>query len=159
MQRNGRVWIVELNHGVAQLDAAQYGMFLARYTDSDGHSTPPAEFLSSLGASCRAQRMTDLEYYVHWSRHLLASIRQATGAEAIVGAIAVTYNPDFTSFLSPFVCDQSLSAQWPDVPVLLVLDSFHPSRRAHLLQQASLHGPGTWILRQQAGGARGTGSA
>ena len=114
MQRNGRVWIVELNHGVAQLDAAQYGMFLARYTDSDGHSTPPAEFLSSLGASCRAQRMADLEYYVHWSRHLLASIRQATGAEAIVGASAVTstytYNPHFTAFLSPFVCDQSLGA-------------------------------------------------
>ncbi len=34
----------------------------------------PAQFLPSLGASCRAQRMTDLEYYVHWSRHLPASI-------------------------------------------------------------------------------------
>ena len=39
------------------------------------------------------------------------------------------------------------------MPVLLILDSFHPSQRAHLLQQASLHGPGTWILRQQVGGA------
>ena len=97
--------------------------------------------------------MADLEYYVHWIRHLLASIRQATGAEAIVGASAVTYNPHFTSFLSPFVCYQNFSAlsQWTDVPVLLVLDSFHPSRRAQPLQQASLHGPGTWILQQQAG--------
>ena len=63
--------------------------------------------------------MADLEYYVHWSRHLLASIRQATGAEALIGALAasaVTYNPNFISFLSPFVCDQSLGAlsQWPD---------------------------------------------
>ena len=102
--------------------------------------------------------MADLEYCVHWSRHLLASFkfRQATGAEAIVGASAVTYNQHFTSFLSPFVCDQSLGAlsQWPDVPVLLVLDSFPPSCRAQLLQPASLHGPGTWIpsLQQQAGG-------
>ena len=78
--------------------------------------------------------MADLEYYVHWSRHLLASIQQATGAEALIGASAVTYNPHFTSFLSPFVCDQSLGAlsTWPDVPVLLILDSFPPSRRALL---------------------------
>ena len=55
---------------------------------------------------------------------------------------------------SPFVCGQSLGAlsTWHDVPVLLILNSFPPSRRAHLLQQASLHVPGTWILRQQAGG-------
>ena len=99
--------------------------------------------------------MADLEYYVHWSRHLLASIRQATGAEALIGASAVTYNPHCTSFLSPFECDQSLGAlsTWPDVPVLLIQDSFHPSRRAHLLRQASLHEPGTWILRRQVGGA------
>ena len=98
--------------------------------------------------------MADLEYYVHWSRHLLASIRQATGAEALIGASAVTYNPHFTFSLSQFVFDQSLGAlsKWPDVLVLLILDSFHPSRRAHLLQQASFHGPGR-ILRQQAGGA------
>ena len=81
-----------------------------RYTDSNGHSTPPAQFLASLGASFRAQRMADSEYYVHWSRHLLVSIRQATGAEALIGASAVIHNPHITSFLSPFVCDQSLGA-------------------------------------------------
>ena len=48
LRRNGRVWIVELNRRVAQLDAAQYGILLARYTDSDGHSTPPAEFCPHL---------------------------------------------------------------------------------------------------------------
>ncbi len=98
--------------------------------------------------------MADLEYYVHWSRHLLACISQVTGAEALIGASAVTYNPHFTSFLSPFECDQRLGAlsQWPDVPVLLVLDSFPPFRRVQLLQQASMHGSGTWILRQQIGG-------
>ncbi len=39
--------------------------------------------------------MADLEYHVHWSCHhdLLAGIRQATGAEALIGASAVTYNP------------------------------------------------------------------
>ena len=98
--------------------------------------------------------MANLEYYVHWSRHLLASIRQVTGAEAIIGASAVTCNPHFTSFLSPFECDQSLGAlsQWPTVTVLLDLDSFPPSQRTQLRQQASLHGPGAWILRQQVGG-------
>jgi hypothetical protein len=33
--------------------------------------------------------------------------------------------------------------------LLLVLDSFHPLRRVQLLQQASMHGPGFWILKQQ----------
>ncbi len=58
------------------------------------------------------------------------------------------------SFLSPFECDQSLGVlwQWPDVPVLLVLDSIPPLRQIRLFQQASMHGPGTWILRQQVGG-------
>ncbi len=97
LRRNGRVWIVEHNRSVAQLDAAQYGMLLARYNYSGGHSVLPAKFLSSLGSSYRAQRMADLEYYVHGSRHLLASICQATGAEAIIGASAVTYNSHFTS--------------------------------------------------------------
>ncbi len=110
MRRNGRVWIVEHNRRVAQLDAAQYEMLLVRYNYSAEHSISPAEFLSSLGASCGAQRMADLEYYVHLSRNLLACILQATGAEALIGASAVTYNPHFTSFLSPFECDQSLSA-------------------------------------------------
>ena len=79
--------------------------------------------------------MANLEYYVHWSRHLLACISQATGVEALIGASAVTYNPHFTSFLSPFECDQSLGAlsQWPDVPVFLVLHSFPPFRRGRLL--------------------------
>ena len=56
----------------------------------------------------------------------------------IIGTSAVTCNPHFTSFLSPFECDQSLGAlsQWPPVPVLLVLDSFPPSQRTLLLQQA-----------------------
>ena len=123
MRRNGRVWIVEHNRRVAQLDAAQYGMLLVSYHNSEEHSIPSTEFLSSLDASCRAQRMAYLEYYVHWSRHLLACFRQATGAEALLGANVVNYNPYFTSFLSPFECDQSIGAlqQWPDVPFLLVL--------------------------------------
>jgi hypothetical protein len=100
LRRNGRVWIVELYLRVAQLDAAQYGMLLARYTESDGNFNPTAKLLSSLGASCSAQRMADLEYYVYWSHHLLASNSQAIGAETIIGASVVTYNPHFTSFLS-----------------------------------------------------------
>ena len=99
LRRNGRVWIVEHNRRVAQLDAAQYGMLLVRFHNSEEHAIPSTEFLSSLGASCRAQRTADLEYYVHWSRHLLACISQVTGVEALIGASAVTYNPHFTSFL------------------------------------------------------------
>ncbi len=60
--RNGRVCIAE---HVAQLDAAQYGMLLVRYNNSEEHSTPSAAFVSSIGASFRSQRMADLEYYVH----------------------------------------------------------------------------------------------
>ena len=42
LRRNGRVWIVERNRRVAQLDAAQYGMLLACYTDTDGQSRKEA---------------------------------------------------------------------------------------------------------------------
>jgi hypothetical protein len=78
---------------------------------------------------------------------MLASIE----AEAIIGTSAVTYNLHFMPFLSPFECEQSLGvfSQWPDIPVLLVLDSFHPLQCVQLLQQACLHGPGTWILHQE----------
>jgi hypothetical protein len=66
-------------------------MLLVRYNNSEEHPISSAKFLSSLGASCRAQRIAYLEYYVHWSHHLLACISQATKAEDLIGASAVTY--------------------------------------------------------------------
>ena len=39
---------VIMNRRVAQLDTAQYGMLLARYTDTNRQSTPPAEFCPHL---------------------------------------------------------------------------------------------------------------
>jgi hypothetical protein len=67
MQRNGRVWIVEGNKRLAQLDAAQYSMLLTQHNGLDVSSAPPVEFLRLLFASCRAQKAADQEYYVHWS--------------------------------------------------------------------------------------------
>jgi hypothetical protein len=87
---------------------------------------------------------------VHWSRHLLASIHGITGVRSLIGASAVTHNPHFLFFLSPNVEDRQLGAiiDWPPEPVLLVLDAFKPSLRQQLLQQASRHSPGAWVLLQ-----------
>ena len=56
---------------------------------------PEALFLRHLCASCLAQQTADAEYQIHWSRHLLACIREITGAQLHLGARAVTYNPHF----------------------------------------------------------------
>ncbi len=152
MQRNGRVWVVENNRRLVQLDAAQYNMLLTQYNGLDASSAPPAEFLRLLCASCRAQQAADQDCFMHWSRHLLASIHESTGVRSLIGASAVTHNPHFLFFLSPNVEDQQLGAivEWPPEPVLLVLDAFKPSLRQQLLQQASRHSPGAWILLQHS---------
>jgi hypothetical protein len=55
--------------------------------------------------------VADLEYYVHWSRPLLATIRWRTGCELLIGASAVTYNPHFLYFSSPRPLDEHLGVQ------------------------------------------------
>jgi hypothetical protein len=64
MQRNDRVWIVENNKLLAQLDASQYSMLrrLTQHNELDASSAPPVEFLRLLFASCRAQQAADQEY-------------------------------------------------------------------------------------------------
>ena len=78
---------------------------------------------------------------MHWSRHLLANIRQGTCAELLIGASAVTYNPHFRQFISPLPGDARLRAvsKWPPVSALLVLDSFAHPVRARPLQSAAAH--------------------
>jgi hypothetical protein len=44
--------------------------------------------------------------------------------------------------------NQEAIVDWPPEPVLLVLDAFKPSLRQQLLQQASRHSPGAWVLQQ-----------
>ncbi len=82
-----------------KIDAAQYNMLIAVRGDQDTACTPTAQFLVDISTSCRAQKVADLEYYVHWSRHLLANTRWRTGCELLIGASAVTYNP--ISYISP----------------------------------------------------------
>jgi hypothetical protein len=88
---------------------------------------------------------------VHWSRHLLAIIRRVTDVELVIGASAVMFNPHFLHFVSPFPPDVHLgaAADWPQVPALLVLDSFAPQMRRQVLEQAATHRPGVWVLWQQ----------
>ena len=110
IQRNGRIWIVEQNNRVTKIDAAQYHMLLAMYVTPAANLIATAQFLTSISASCRAQKAADLEYHVPWSRHLLASLRGRTGCELLVGASAVTYNPHFPYFVSPYPSDECLGA-------------------------------------------------
>ena len=88
-----------------------------------------------------------------WRRHLLASLRERTGCELLVGASAVTYNPHFPYFVSPYPSDECLGAvkEWPPVPALLVIDSFAPHVRGAVLEQALAHRPGVWVLQQHVG--------
>ena len=98
IQRNGRVWIAERNNRVAKMDAAQYHMLLATCGNQDVPKAPTAQLLSCISDSCRAQSTADLEFFVPWSRHLLASIQKITKSELLIGASAVTYNPHFHYF-------------------------------------------------------------
>jgi hypothetical protein len=113
----------------------------------------PAQFLDSISASCRAQKASDLEYHVPWSRHLIASLRWRTGCDLLDGASAVTYNPHFPHFVSPHPSDECLGAvkKWPPVPALLVIDSFAPHMKGPVLEQAAAHRPGMWVLKQHDG--------
>ncbi len=56
--------------------------------------------------------------------------------------------------LSPaYPSDECLGAvkEWPQVPALLVIDSFAPDVRGAVLEQAVAHRPGVWVLRQHVG--------
>ena len=64
--------------------------------------------LTELSESCRLQLESDNNYGVPWSRHLLTNIQQVTGAELLIGASAVTYNPVFLHYASPFPVDTNL---------------------------------------------------
>ena len=130
-----------------QLHMAQYGML----ADLAQQAAEPTEgFLETLCASCLAQEQADSTFQIHWSRHLLACLRAVTGAELLVGARAVTFNPHFQHYYSPSANDIALGAvdQWLPVPALMLLDSFEPAARSELLLQASKHPKEVWVLKQ-----------
>ena len=128
-------------------------MLLASCGNQDVPKAPTAQLLSCISDSCRAQSTADLEFFVPWSRHLLASIQKITKSELLIGASAVTYNPHFHYFSSPYLPDVHLGAvaEWPQVPALLILDSFAPHLRRQLLEKAMIHNSVVWILRQHKG--------
>jgi ribonuclease HI len=155
MKRNGRVWIAAESKNIIMLDAAQYGMLVDMCThDASDTPGPTVHLLETIRQSSRAQRNLDLEHYIHWSRHLLVYIGNITGAQLLIGASAVTYNPHFQQFVSPNSIDQQLGASdhWPLTPALLLLDSFPPSSRPALILQAAEHEPGVWVLRRAPDG-------
>jgi hypothetical protein len=110
IQRNGRVWLAERNAWVVKMDAAQYHMLLATCGDQDAKTVPTELTLARISDSCRAQKDADLVSFIHWSRHLVASIRKITRCELLIGASAVTYNPHFPYFSSPHALDVHLGA-------------------------------------------------
>ncbi len=83
-----------------------------------------------------------------WSRHLLASLRRITGAELVIGVCAVSHNPHFRHFVSPFPEDQWLGAaqEWPQVPALMLLDSFELAAHQQLWSTVATHGAPIWVL-------------
>jgi hypothetical protein len=102
------------------MDAAQYHVLLAMYEAQEMTTAPPAQFLVSIRASCRAQKAADLEDHVPWIRHLFAILRRKTGCELLVGASAITYNPHFPHFFSLHPSDECLGAVKEWLPVQLL---------------------------------------
>ena len=148
MQRpNGRVWVTERSNKIIRLDSAHKSMLLATKCGQEEQQAPTEQFLVQLSESSRAQQDADRQCYVHWSRHLLANIQQVTGVELLIGASAVTFNPHFLHFVSPYLPDVRLRAasDRPKVPALLILDSFEPLLRHQVLAQAAAHPSGVWV--------------
>jgi hypothetical protein len=71
----------------------------------------------------------------------------------LIGASAVTYNPHFPYFSSPHALDVHLGAveECPQVPALLLIDSFAPHLLCKLLEKAMTHSTDVWVLRQHKG--------
>ena len=155
VQRNGRTMITGPNLRTVCIDSAQYHMLCSMHKlqrDQSGNSQhPEALFLRHLYASCMAQQSADVEYHIHWSRHLLACIREITGAQLLLGARAVAYNPHFSLFASPFAGDRWLGAvlEWPSTPLLFTPDSYDPAARQHVWQRLEQHRQPIWILIQE----------
>ena len=89
------------------MDAAQYGMLV----DTTSQDMAPSEsFMQNVVTSCNSQERADEEYYVPWSRHLLACLHRILAVDFIVGTRAVMSNPHFQHFFSPVETDSSLGA-------------------------------------------------
>ena len=74
------------------------------------------------------------------------------GADLLIGAQAVVFNPHFQHFfrVSPEAKDLELGCVqfWPAIPALLLLDSFAPTERAQILAHAATHCSLVWVLPQ-----------
>ena len=104
-QRNARVLISDPRNRVVGLDAAHYKMLCALCNQSE---TPTERFLSAVQSSCFAQQTADLSHHVPWSSHLLSCLRRILGADLLIGAQAVVFNPHFQLFFSPEANDLEL---------------------------------------------------
>jgi hypothetical protein len=58
-------------------------MLLATSGNQNVPKAPTEQLLSCISDSCRAQSTADLEFFVHWSRHLLASIQKITNSDVV----------------------------------------------------------------------------
>ena len=94
MKHNGSIWIAEGDRIVTRIDAAQYSM-LTDLHSQDGQPSPSVQLLQLISASSRALQQSELEHHVHWSLHLPAYIWKVKGAQLLVGASAMTYNPHY----------------------------------------------------------------
>ena len=145
-KRNAQVLIYDPEGHAIGLDAAHYEML----AELHGPASAPTElFLRAVLASGMRQRTADLDYYVPWNRHLLTCLRYVLKATCLVGARAVTFNPHFSHFLSPDSSYSVLGSSigWPAESTLLLLDSFMPSQREAITQQACDHTHEVWIVR------------
>ena len=95
------------------------------------------------------QQEQDLTRAIHWSRHLLACLAQATEARGLVGCRAVTRHPHFFWFSSPDSDEEVLGSveNWPQEGCVLLLDSYAWDQHEGMLRKAFRHKDLVWVLR------------
>jgi hypothetical protein len=98
VQRNGCTMITGPSLRIVCIDSAQYHMLcsmqaLLKLRQDQSNNPPDALFLRHLRASCLAKQTADAEYHIHWSRHLLACIREIRCAQLHLIHISLSLPP------------------------------------------------------------------
>ena len=92
--------------------SAQDGLLLELSGVRTPELKPTVEILEAIRDSNLKPSRADLEYQVHWSRHLLACLQRITGAQLLVGARAVMFHPHFSHFVSPDILSYTGYVAW-----------------------------------------------
>jgi hypothetical protein len=153
VQRSGCTMIAGPILRIVCIDSAQYHMLcsmpaLLNLQHDQSDNPPEALFLRHLRASCLAQQTVDAKHHIHWSRHLLACIREITAQLRQSGR---AYNPHFSLFACPFAGDRWLGEvlELPSVPLYSLQICMTLLQRQQVWHKLEQHCQPIWVLIQE----------